>query len=51
MKDHFRKTILPNIDKFSLSAQQKQMLRSAATGSSKIANSMTYNNKCLYMSS
>jgi len=41
MRDHYRKTILPNIDTFDLTAKQKQMLKSAAVESSMEANGMT----------
>jgi len=42
MRDHYRKTILPNIDDFGLTAEQKQLLRPAVTRMSQKHNGMTF---------
>jgi len=42
MRDHFLKTILPNIDDYGLNAEQKKMLQSGATGSSEECNNITF---------
>jgi len=42
MRDHYRKTILPNIDTYSLDAEYKQMLKSVAYRSSEQYNGMTF---------
>jgi len=34
MRDHYLKTIVPNIDAYGLTAKQKQMLKSVALGNS-----------------